>query len=253
MIRLWSRGYTATKRWGSKVSQTVRGCDMTFPRIALRYAIFGMLFPVSMLAQQSPPVPAAPVREFPVVLQQNVVAGKTPVGTKVKAKLTVATLENGTVIPRNAVFSGEVLESAEKTSADPSRLTIRMDSAVWKDGTAPIKAYLTAWYYPPVEQSGQDLQYGPTQSAKGTWNGAGEYPGPNTHVYRPFPTGDSDPKSSIPETPNSVPGSHRVAMKDIDSENASDGAIALVSKHRNIKLDHFTTYVLVTGDAVPAK
>lgn len=224
-----------------------------FPRMLFGLLAPCMLLPVSMLAQQSPAPAAAPAREFPVVLQQNIVAGKTPVGTKIKAKLMIATLENGTVIPKNTVFSGEVLESAEKTATSPSRLTIRMDSAAWKDGTASLKAYLTAWYYPPVEQSGQDLQYGPTQSAKGTWNGAGEYPGPNTHVYRPFPTGDSDPKSSIPDTPNSVPGSHRVPLKDVDSEGASDGTVTLVSKHRTIKLDHFTTYVLVTGDPAPAK
>jgi len=35
---------------------------------------------------------SAAAMEFPVILQQKVVAGKTPVGTKVQAKLTLATL-----------------------------------------------------------------------------------------------------------------------------------------------------------------
>ncbi len=223
-----------------------------FPRIVFGSLFLGMLLPISMLAQQTP-APAAAVIEFPVMLKQNVVAGKTAVGTKVQAKLMMATLQNGTVIPKNALFSGEVVESAAKSATTPSRLAIRMDTATWKDGSASVKIYLTPWYYPTVEQAGQDLQYGPTQSAKGTWNGAGEYPASNTHVYRPFPTGDSDPKSSIPDTPSSVPSSHRAPMKDIDSEDDSDGAITLVSKHANIKLDHFTTYVLATANPVPVK
>lgn len=223
-----------------------------FPRIVFGSLFLGMLLPISMLAQQTPPLASA-ASEFPVMLKQNVQAGKTPVGTKIQAKLMIATLQNGTVIPKNAVFSGEVVESAEKTENTPSRLAIRMDSAEWKGGTASVKIYLTPWYYPTVQQSGQDLQYGPTQSARGTWNGAGEYPGPNTHVYRPFPTGDSDGKSTVPDTPNSVAGSHRAPMKDVDSENASDGAITLISKHGNIKLDHFTTYVLATSDPASAK
>jgi hypothetical protein len=67
-------------------------------------------------------------REFPVVMQQSKVAGKTAVGTKVRAKLEVATLGNGTVVPRNAVPSGGVIESRTKSASEPSRLAIRMDS-----------------------------------------------------------------------------------------------------------------------------
>ncbi len=48
-------------------------------------------------------------------MRQNVVAGKTPVGTKVEAKLTIATLVKGTVIPEGAVFSGEVVDSVAKS------------------------------------------------------------------------------------------------------------------------------------------
>src|SRR5215467_13263041 len=68
---------------------------------------------------------AASVLVFPVVFDQGVTAGKTPVGTKIQAKLVVATLMEGTVIPRSAMFSGEVTESAPKTKTDPSRLAIR--------------------------------------------------------------------------------------------------------------------------------
>ena len=88
--------------------------------------------------QQTPgqPTPAASgssgALEFPVIMRQNVVAGTTPVGTKVQAKLAVATLVDGVVVPRDAVLSGEVTESVAKSAIDPSRLAIRMDSA--RDG-----------------------------------------------------------------------------------------------------------------------
>lgn len=58
-------------------------------------------------------LPAAP--EFPVILQQSVTAGQTPARTKIQTNLLVVTLFNGMVIPRNAVISGEVIESSAKT------------------------------------------------------------------------------------------------------------------------------------------
>ena len=206
---------------------------------------------VSALGQQAaapsgPAMGPAIVREFPVLLQSNVVGGKTAAGTKIQAKLTVATLVDGTVIPRNAVFSGEVTESVAKTKDGPSRVAIRMDSEQWKGGTATITAYLTAWYYPPVADAGQNLQYGPTQSAKATWNGQGQYPDSNSHVYQPFP-GGSDSNANAPDTTTSVASNHRVVMRDVESEIGNDGAITIVSKKSNLKLDKLTTYVLATG------
>jgi hypothetical protein len=188
-----------------------------------------------------------------VVLEQNVAAGKTPVGSKIHAKLEVATLIGGTVVPRNAVFSGEVIESAAKTATDPSRLAIRVDSVLWKKGSAPVNAYLTAWYYPARDAAGQDLQYGPTQPANRTWNGQGQYPDPNSKVYKPFPGTDSGNDASAPNTPSSTASNHRVLMKDVESAKNSAGDIAIVSKSTNIKLDKLTTYVLATGDLSPAK
>jgi len=188
-----------------------------------------------------------------VLMEQNVAAGKTPAGTKIQAKLEVPTLIGGTVVPRNAVFSGEVIESAAKTATDPSRLAIRIDSVLWKKGSASITAYLTAWYYPPRDQTGQNLQYGPTQPANRTWNGEGQYPDPNSKSYKPFPGGDTGQGASVPDTPSSTASNHRVLMKDIESAKNSDGAIAIVSKRNNIKLDKLTTYVFATADLLPAK
>ena len=88
--------------------------------------------------------------ELPIVLRQSVEAGKTAVGTKVEARLVMATMMKGGVLPRDAVISGEVTESVAKSNQSPSRLAIRMDSAQWKNGVAKFKVYLTAWYYPPA-------------------------------------------------------------------------------------------------------
>jgi len=200
--------------------------------------------------QTSAPSGLAMVREFPVLLQSNVVGGKTPVGTKIQAKLVVATLVDGTVMPRNAVFSGEVTESVAKTNESPSRVAIRMDSEQWKGGTASITVYLTAWYYPSVADSGQNLQYGPTQPANRTWNGEGQYPDPNSHVYRPFPSG-TDSNANAPDTTTSVASTHRVLMREVESETGGDGAITMVSKKSNLKFDKLTMYVLATGTLQP--
>jgi hypothetical protein len=216
-----------------------------------------MLFVLSSataLGQQKPAASAPPgAREFPVVMQQTVAAGKTPVGAKIKAKLEVATLIDGKVIPRSAVFSGEVIDSSAKTATGPSRLAIRMDSVVWKKGSASLTAYLTAWYYPMKDAAGQDLQYGPTLPANRTWNGQGQYPDPNSKVYKPFPGSDSGNDASAPNTPSATASNRRVLMKDIESAKNSDGVIAIVSRNSNIKLDKLTTYVLATGEPLPAK
>ena len=89
-------------------------------------------------------------------MRQNVAAGTTPVGTKVQANLVIATMVDSVVIPRDALLSGEVTESVAKSKTDPSRLAIRMDSAQWKNGSSPIKIYLTAWYYPEAAMPGSE-------------------------------------------------------------------------------------------------
>ena len=207
----------------------------------------------SLGQQTSAASPSSGVQEFPVTMQQSVTAGKTPAGTKIQAKLGVATLVEGNVIPRNAIFSGEVIESVAKTATEPSRVALRMDSVQWKNGSASVKVYLTAWYYPARNETGRDLQYGPQQPANRTWNGQGQYPDPNSKVYKPFPGGDSKQGTSVPDTPNSTTSNHRVLMKDVQSVSGNDGALALVSKNTNIKLDKLTTYVLASGDLLPAK
>jgi hypothetical protein len=230
-----------------------------FTRKMLVGSVLSTLFlgSVTVVGQQKAAAPSAPAaREFPVFMQQKVTAGITPVGTKITAKLTVATLVDGVVFPRNAEFSGEVTESVAKTATGPSRLAIRMDSAQWKNGSAPIKVYLTGWYYPTRFEEGQKLAYGPTNTSVSwkTWNGAGTYPDPNSPASQPFPGHETDGNpGSGPTAPMAVTSDHRVMMKNVESARNSDGSVVITCTRSNIKLDKATSYVLAAGELVPSK
>lgn len=184
---------------------------------------------------------------FPLILEQNVVAGKAPVGSKIQAKLWIATLVNGTVIPQGAVFSGEVIESQARTSSEPSRLSIRIDSAQWKNGSLPMRAYLTQWYFPITWDAGQNL-HGPEQSPKRTWNGMGQYPDPKSPAYEPFPAGVDSNQGSSASGASSTTVDHPVKLKEVESERNSAGGITLVSSRSNLKLDKRATYVFSSPD-----
>jgi len=194
--------------------------------------------------------------EFPVFLRQKVEAGKTPVGTKIEAKLTVATLVNGVVIPQSARLSGEVIESVAKTAAEPSRLAIRLDAADWRSGGAPVtlafpsKVYLTEWYYPLVPLPVQDLPAAvPDASHSGPLRPGGtRYPEP-THDSPPYSRGNTDDaKNPEPSAPSAPVLQHRLLMKDVESTRSTDGAVALTSTRSNIKLDKSTNYVFAASE-----
>lgn len=218
-----------------------------FTKSELPLAMLLLAFSTLAVAQQKTSSALAAAQEFPVTFQQTITAGKTPAGTKVQAKLGMATLVNGTVIPQGATFSGEVVDSVAKAKTDPSKLAIRFDSAQWKSGSATLKVYLVGWFYPFVAEPGQNLQYGPQEPSTRTWNGQGEYPTQNSSVYRPFPSGGSDSNSS-PDTSNSTTSLHRVQMKNVETDRGTDGTITLVSSHSNIKLDKAVTYVLASSE-----
>jgi hypothetical protein len=224
--------------------------------------LFGMLVDATILAAQSthaapPAPPAVPGLEFPVQMRQKVEAGKTPVGTKIEAKLIVATLVNGVVIPQDAILSGEVIESASKTAGDPSRLTICLESAEWKNGSTPAslalpsKIYLTSWYYPFVIPPKQDFLGGLPDATHGTSQrlGGARYPNPSTKDAPPYSSGNTDtdknPTPGESSTTSATP--HRERMKSVQSIQKS-GVVALVSAQSTIKLDKSTTYVFAPED-----
>lgn len=186
-------------------------------------------------------------------MRQKVVAGTTPVGAKVEATLTIATLVGGKVIPEGATFSGEVVQSSAKSARDPCRLAIRINSVRWKDQSFELKAYLTAWYYPiRITAAGDSTDDRPTgvHGEIGAQTG-----GPRSSVpySRPLPPGATPDGSDIPPAPTSTVSDHRVMMKDVDAVHLDDGSLALTSARVNIKLGKSTTYVLATGDLSPAK
>lgn len=193
-------------------------------------------------------------------MRQNVSAGSTAVGTKVQAKLAVATLVNGVVIPVGATLSGEVTESVAKSATDPSRLAIYMDAAQWKNGSVSLKVYLTAWYYPEPTPTPQDSSLAPPDAnpVVRARNRGGIYPDPTVNTSGTVPASDPYPgrdpgRESSPPLP--APGSntprHRVLMKDVESTRASEGALTLISKRSNLKLNKQTTYVFASGELLP--
>ena len=190
--------------------------------------------------------------ELPVILRQNVEAGKTAVGTKVEVRLMMATMIKGGVVPKEAVISGEVIESVAKSGDSPSRLAIRMDSAQWKNGGAKFKLYLTAWYYPPAPMASPDLSYGP-QGDRRNWGGT------DATVDTTDPPNPAQKMSTHQDTgmnvgaPASVISMKRVLMKNVKSASGADGSVVLVSSRSNIKLNKVTTYVLAVNDLLPGK
>ena len=190
--------------------------------------------------------------ELPIVLRQTVEAGKTAVGTKVEARLVMATMINGAVLPRGAVISGEVTESVAKSNNSPSRLAIRMDSAQWKNGEAKLRMYLTAWYYPPAPMAAPDLSYGPPGD-KRNWGGVNptvDTTDPPNPAQRLSTQQDNGVNA---DAPGSIISSKRVLIKNVKSASGADGPVVLVSSRSNIKLNKVTTYVLAINELIPGK
>jgi len=82
--QMLAKGYSRNRSAGGQENATAR---RAFVAVALASA--------ASLSQSKGETSHAAALEFPVVLQQNVVAGKTAVGAKVQAKLTIATLLHG--------------------------------------------------------------------------------------------------------------------------------------------------------------
>ncbi len=220
------------------------GTQMFRNRMAVVQAVLVVLVSTALFSQPPSTPPGSADLEFPVTMRQNVTAGVTAVGTKVQAKLAVATLVKGTVIPQNAILSGEVTESQAKSSSEPSRLAIRLDSAQWKKGSAAIKVYLTAWIYPLAMLVPRQDPLDISPSVRGVptlQNGGSIYSDPNR--------ADNDPS---PPTPDSSLSKHRVLMKNVESTRDAQGVVTLSSKRSTIKLDRQTTYVFATSGLLPA-
>lgn len=208
-------------------------------------AIIGFCFAASMGQQKPPTSSSRPLHEFPLILQQSIESGKAIIGTKVQAKLAVATMFEGTVIPRNAVFSGVVIESTPKSAKEPAKLAIRMETAEWKHGSSSITAYLLPLYYPATTQSVPNFGDAPQESGPNTPDGVGEHSSSESPMrHQSFPTDGS--QSAIPEF--STTSNRPVQIKNVTVALADEGGAALVSEHSNIKLFKLTTYVFAARE-----
>jgi len=190
--------------------------------------------------------------ELPITLRQSVEAGKTPVGTKVEARLMMATMMSGGVLPRGATISGEVIESVAKSKDSPSRLAIRMDSAQWKNGGAKLKVYLTAWVYPPAPMAPPNISYVP-QGDRRNWGGTDptvDTTDPPNPAQRLSTQQDNGVNAGAPA---SVISGKRSLLKNVRSTTDADGSVVLVSSRSNIKLNKLTTYVLAMNELLPGK
>jgi len=190
--------------------------------------------------------------ELPITLRQTVEAGKTPVGTKVEARLVMGTMIEGGVLPRGAVILGEVIESVAKSENSPSRLAICMDSAQWKNGGAKFRVFVTAWYYPPAPMAPPDLSYVPP-GEKRNWGGVDptvDTTDPPNPAQKLSTQQDNGMNAGAPA---SIISKKRVLMKNIKSASGADGSVVLVSSRSNIKLNKVTTYVLAINELLPGK
>jgi hypothetical protein len=238
----------------SAVRAAVKATIRFIAKAAVVFLGFVAVCDQSTLAQSTPTSSAG--LEFPATLQKKIVAGVTPVGTVVQAKLAVATLVDGVVVPENAILSGEVTESAAKSATDPSRLAIRMDSARWKIHGSPQvlklihQVYLTAWSYPTTSTPLPESFYQSLDVPSSRNLTRLGYPPPTTRrVPAPEDSPDSPASTTQPApTTTSSAAPHRVLIKDVESTRARDGAVALTSRHSNIKLDKSTTYVFAGGE-----
>lgn len=221
-------------------------------------ALWTAILSTALFGQSTHATASTPALEFPVVMRQKVEAGKTPVGSKIQANLTAATLVNGVVIPQDAVLSGEVIASAAKTGTEPSRLAIRLDSAKWKNGSVPAtlaltsKIYLTAWYYPMAPLASREFPDAlpdvppSVRQRRGT---SSPYPDPNTGDSPTYSRANTERgKNPAPEAPSKVVPQHRELIKNVESTRSGEGVVALTSTRSNIKLDKSTTYVFAAGD-----
>ena len=227
------------------------------------FVVLVILASTNLVAEQPPNTSASQNHvELPVTLQQKVIAGVTPVGTAIKAKLAIATLVNGIVIPQGATLFGKIEESVKKTEDAVSRLRIKIESASWKKGSAPVNLYFTGCYYPlEAAMPGHDSAGRSTYEASiGTTMGRtgpedpmrpGPPPGMGGGLGREMggPGFPPDFPSRTSESPLGHVSSHWVRLEGVNLVKEDDGSVTVTSIKNDIKLDKSTTYLL---EAAPA-
>ncbi len=209
-----------------------------------------------LVQAQQPKVnsPVQPRIELPAVLQQKIVAGSTAVGTEVRAKLTIATLVNGVVLPDGAVITGRVEKSLAKTADSLAHLKIKFESAHWKTGDLKLEIYLVGSYYPIEFQTPADQVSG-AHAEVGVMVGGSPAVGRGRNGIPPSDaeTPQDDPTDPRPNITHSEVSNHSVRIKNVDTAVATDGGLEITSNERNLKLNKGIIYSLQSAGAAPAK
>jgi hypothetical protein len=204
--------------------------------------------------QQRPSIEGvAPGLQLPAHFAQKIEAGKTHVGSAVRARLEIATLINGQVVPRDAVLEGHVEESVARTPDGPSRLRVVMDSAHWKGGQTHFIAYLTNRYHPFVLHDRDDTATSPEDELP-----QASAPRRNRRqqnaMARARGSMDVRPADQRKATQDTLAGisPNRVPIANVRPVSTPTGAVTLTSD-RNIKLDKRTVYGFDGGASVAAQ
>jgi hypothetical protein len=217
---------------------------------------------VPLLAQDpKPDLNSRPSLEFPASLQGKVVAGSTPVGAEVRARLAMATLMEGVVIPQDALIFGHVEQSVAKSNDAPAILKIKFESARWKKGSTPLTLYLAGCYYPVEFRSPADNPSGLHGEVGLTMGGAPPDTFPRAGGGMPnsggLSTMDASGQGTYPDPRPSVTVSevakHWVRMEKVETVVAPDGSLQITSHEKTLKLDKGTTYLLRNASAPQAK
>jgi hypothetical protein len=174
-------------------------------------------------------------QEFPLQLQQRVVAGQTEVRAPVQGKLIIATLVRGTVIPAGAMFSGTVEESIAKTAAAPSRLKVHMTKATWDDKSLAVDLFLANSFY----------EY-PKRDVDETKNVSASTLPTTIEELRDYAKNEQNIRRNSAEI---NPWPRRTVMLDVSQERGAGGQIVLTSMKQNLRLDREVLYAF-EGSAV---
>jgi hypothetical protein len=213
------------------------------------------LWALTAIAQPTRPA-AAVAQEFPAVFERKVVAGQVAQGSEFHARLKMATLVRGVVVPEGAELRGVVEESAAKSGDSPSRLKIHITQLKWGAGEMALDLYLTDHYDRELtpgnsmsaEQGKTDLPVKGTGSEPSGWRNEGFTSRPvrgTPSSLRTIPLGsdDFDKKNREPSAaPEKAAAATHGKLDGIESVRDASGAILLTSRTHTIKLGRELVY-----------
>ena len=102
----------------------------------------------TVCAQDAAPLAFAGSRalQLPVTVEKTIEANKVHPGDPVRFRLEQPTLVgNGVVMPTGTILVGEVIESVALQSGAPSKLSVIVGRAEWKQQSIPLRAFIGAF------------------------------------------------------------------------------------------------------------